>query len=178
MKKYIAFLRGINVGGNNIIKMSDLKALFESLLFKNVSTYLQSGNVIFNSDNSNDEILRKAIEDKILEKLNLSVPIILRTQGDLEKIILNNPYLIKNIEGENKLYVTCLSKEADLKDVEKINEIESEADEFKIIGKEIYLFCPNGYGKTKFNNTFFEKKLKLTATTRNWNTINNLANNY
>jgi uncharacterized protein (DUF1697 family) len=178
MIKYVAFLRGINVGGKNKIKMSDIKDLFESLSFKNVSTYLQSGNVVFDNENNHPELISKKVENKIFHDLNLSIPIILRTHSQLKKIIINNPFLNNRIEDDDSIYVTFLNEKPNKQIIEKIQVIKSEPHEFIVSDKEIYLFCPYGYGKTKLNNNFFENKFKISATTRNWKTLKYLVKNF
>ncbi len=172
MATFLSILRGINVSGHKQIKMTDLKVLYESLGFKNVTTYIQSGNVIFENNSAKD--LSKQIDKKIFEKYNFNVPIIIRTAKEMEAIVNENPFLKeKNIEIE-KLHVTYLDKEPTQENLDKIKDLNYEPDRFYIIGKEIYLYCPGGYGNTKLSNTFFENKLKVIATTRNWKTTNEI----
>ncbi|MCX6244594.1 MAG: DUF1697 domain-containing protein [Bacteroidetes bacterium] len=171
----IALLRGINVGGQRMIKMNVLKTLFESLKLKNVNTYLQSGNVVFNSEPPDCNELRKSIENKIREDLAFDVPVILRTADQLENILPNNPFLKGRNEDITRLYVTFLAEEPAADLLDKLNGLKSADDEFSVSGKEIFLFCPGGYGNTKFSNGFFESKLKVTATTRNWKTVTELV---
>ena len=170
MPTNISMLRGINVSGQKIIKMEALKNLYASLNFKNVKTYIQSGNVIFECRETSPEILKKKIENKIKEKFGFDVVVFIRTKKELQKIIENNPF--KNEDG---LYVTFLTSVPSFVPTEEINKIKSSSEKFVVSGKEIYFFCPNGYGKTKLSNNFFEKKLKVSATTRNWKTVNVLS---
>ena len=164
-------LRGINVSGQKKISMIDLKKLFESLGFKNVRTYIQSGNVIF-EDSSRDILkIRNKIEKKIKETFGFEVVIIIRTTKELLKIIENNPFS-KKVEG---VYVSFLSNKSGEFDIKEINKFKDKSEEFVIFSKEVYFYCPNGYGRTKLNNNFFEKKLKVSATTRNWKTVNALC---
>ncbi len=175
MNTYISMLRGINVSGQKMIKMEALKALYESLNFKNVKTYIQSGNVLFESMIANPAEITKKIEDKIKRSFGFSVPVVLRMPNELHRVIEKNPFLIKRKEDVTKLHVTFLSR---IPDSVLVNEIKSAAfkpDEFIISGREIYVFCPGGYGNTKINNSFFEKKLNVSATTRNWKTVNMLS---
>jgi uncharacterized protein (DUF1697 family) len=172
MPVLLSILRGINVSGQKKILMSDLKQLYEELDFKKVKTFIQSGNVVFESKNSASII--KKIEEKIKQKYQFDVPVIIRTIDEMEATIIHNPFLkIKNIELD-KLHVTYLSETPVPDSIKKIKEYNFEPDEFHIIGKEIYIHCPNGYGRTKLTNMFFEKKLNITATTRNWKTSNEL----
>ena len=173
MTTYIAILRGINVSGKNKILMQDLKALFESLNFKNVKTYIQSGNVVFDSNSLKN--LETLIQQKIKEQFGFDVPVIVRTVDEITNILKHNPYLKqKNIELD-KLHITFLSETPIKENLTKIHTYNFAPDVFEIIGNEVYLHCPNGYGNTKLSNTFFENKLKVTATTRNWKTVNEIA---
>ena len=174
MTTYIAFLRGINVGGQKQIKMVDLKNLFLFLDFENVRTYIQSGNVVFETDCKEILSLNKKIESVILKEMGLEVSVIIRSHEELKSIIRSNPFLTREENKLTALYVTLLSQQPSESFLEKVSEYNYAPDDFKIIENEIYLYCPNGYGKTKLNNTFFENKLKLKATTRNWRTINEL----
>lgn len=173
METYISILRGINVSGKKLIKMAELKAMYEIMGFAQVITYIQSGNVIFEAKKTDAEKLAKAISHEIFKTFNFEVPVLVKTIEDWEKIISHNPFILKNADL-SKLHVTLLSGEADKELAEKITAGNYADDEFTIIGENIYLFCPGGYGNTKLTNNFFESKLKINATTRNWNTINKL----
>lgn len=174
METYISILRGINVSGHKKIQMDDLKALFENLKFKTVTTYIQSGNVIFKASKQRDEVLAKKIEEAIYSKYNFEVPAIIRSVQEMRNIIAVNPLLKEsNIDAE-KLHVTFLEEVPDKTKVDSIKSSGYSPDKFIIIGKEIFLYCPNGYGITKLSNNFFENKLKVSATTRNWKTVNKL----
>ncbi|HML06403.1 MAG TPA: DUF1697 domain-containing protein [Methanobacterium sp.] len=169
--KYIALLRGINVGGKKRIKMADLVEALEPLGLENVKTYLQSGNVIFEYDSIDSDEIARNIEDKISQTFGISVNVIIRTESELERVINTNPFIKKpNIELD-KLHVTFLKE---LPDFIALDLNKSENEKFEVIDREIYLYLPNGYGRTKLTNNIFEKKLKTTATTRNWKTTNKL----
>lgn len=172
--RYITLLRGINVSGQKKIKMIDLKNLFESLGFKNVKTYIQSGNVIFDYNHIDIRKLANEIENKISETFGFFVNTIIRTDEELRNIINNNPFLKEpNVEIDN-LYVTFILDIPDPRTVMLLEAKKEENEKLVIISNEIYLYCPNGYGRTKLNNVMVEKKLKTVATTRNWKTLNNL----
>jgi uncharacterized protein (DUF1697 family) len=176
MQTYIAILRGINVSGKNMIKMPELQTLFEGLGFNKVKTYIQSGNVIFKAAAKNSCEIEKLIEEKIFEKFSLKVPVLVKTKDEVEKVLQNNPFVkATNVDG-SKLHATFLSKEPEQANVDKISKDQYLPDEFILKGSAVYLHCPNGYGNTKLNNNFFESKLKVTATTRNWKTVNELVN--
>lgn len=172
MTTYISILRGINVSGKNIIKMEALKRLFESLGFQNVTTYVQSGNVIFSSALSDVKKIEKLITSQIEKDFGLKIPIIVLTREELKQCIEGNP-LIKN-RDEAFLHLTFLAERPIDCKKERIKDEKMENEEIEISERVVYLFCPNGYGKTKLTNTFLEKTLKVTATTRNFKTTNQL----
>lgn len=172
MAIYVALLRGINVGGNTL-KMERLRALCGELRFTNVRTYMQSGNVIFESSESAASCV-KTLEEKLVGESRLPVSVILRTPKDLENVLKSNPFLKEKAIDETRLYVTFLPKAAPKEGVQKIGLIKAGSDRFEVVGKEIFLHCPDGYGETKLSNTAIEKALGLRTTTRNWNTVNKL----
>jgi uncharacterized protein (DUF1697 family) len=172
VKKYISLLRGINVSGQKKIKMEDLRALYESLDFENVRTYIQSGNVIFSCSVSDIGELSKKIEDKIHDTYGYPVSVIIRTPAEMKDALDNNPFSGNRNKEASKLYVTFLSAAPSYADVNAVYQLISQPEEAVIRGREVYLFCPGGYGKSKLTNSFFEKKLGVSATTRNWKTAN------
>jgi uncharacterized protein (DUF1697 family) len=170
----IALLRGINVSGRRTVHMTDLKRAVEEIGFGNVSTYLQSGNVIFNCRHAQTAQVATHIEEKLSEAFGFSINVIIRTQQELEKIIETNPLVDSADVARDKLYVTFLADEPDKTVASKLDITPDTDEKFEIVGKEVYLYCPNGYARTKLNNAAFEKKLRTVATTRNWKTINKL----
>jgi uncharacterized protein (DUF1697 family) len=174
MNTYISFLRGINVGGHAKIKMKELSELYESFGFKNVKTYVQSGNVVFDSAGESDKISKK-IETGIQKQFGLDVKVMVRTPEEIKRIIKNNPFLKRKAIDIVRLHVIFLSEKPEpalIKDL-KVNKKESE--EFIISGSEIYLYFPEGMGTAKLQPGILEKKLNVAATARNWNTVNALA---
>jgi uncharacterized protein (DUF1697 family) len=170
----LSILRGINVSGQKMIKMDALKKMYESVGFTNVRTYIQSGNVVFESKTQKN--LATLIEQKIKETFGFDVPVIIRTQKEMQEIVEQNPFLKdKNIERD-RLYVTFLAEIPLTENITKIAAYDYSPDVFIIKEKEVYLYCPKpkGYGDTKLSNNFFENKLKVKATTRNWRTTNEL----
>jgi uncharacterized protein (DUF1697 family) len=175
MQTFISILRGINVSGQKKILMAELKAIYESLKLKDIITYIQSGNVIFKSEKSLSDLEFAAkIEKAIYKKYGFEVPVIIRNKDEIQKIISINPFLKEKNMEEKRLYVTFLSEIPAKKNIESIKSFDFSPDQFLIIGKEVYLCVSNGYGETKLSNNFFEKKLKVNATTRNWNTVRKL----
>jgi len=174
--KYISVLRGINVGGKNKIRMVDLKDLYEESGLENVATYIQSGNVIFDTEDTDIAGISMRIERAIQSSHGLNIPVDVRTREDYIKIHESCPYQESLIEeNDTKVLVSFLSGEAAS---DKISEIESYAslpEQIKVIGNVVYLYCPNGYGRSKLSNNFIESRLGLVATTRNWKTIRKLV---
>ena len=174
MPTYIAMLRGINVSGNKMIRMEALRASFGALKLTNVQTYVQSGNVIFGFGNGPVAALSKKIEQRILRDFGFSVPIFLRTAKELEQIIKDNPFLNETAIDHSKLHITFLSDAAPKTALEALQPLAAKTERFRIIGRQIYLYCPDGYGRTKLSNNAIERKLSVGATTRNWRTVNTL----
>ncbi len=174
MPTYIAMLRGINVSGHKIIKMEQLRASFAALGFGNVKTYIQSGNVLFEAKSDSMAGVAKKIEEKIVLDYGFSVPVFLTTPKRMEETIKRNPFLKSPDIDQSKLHVTFLSGDAPKTASEQLQPLAVKPEQFHIIGREIYLYCPNGYGNTKLSNTAIEKKLSVGATTRNWKTVNTL----
>ena len=171
MSRYISILRGINVSGQKAIKMADLKTLYEKLQLENVSTYIQSGNVVFDSP---IKPTNKLIENAIEKRYGFSVPVILRTDKEWIKIIASNPFAKDPNKDVNKMHIVFLVDNPALTSMDKLEKAKHPSEEYALNGREVFLYCPNGYGKTKLSNTFIEKTLKTTATTRNWKTVNKL----
>jgi uncharacterized protein (DUF1697 family) len=173
LETYVALLRGINLGARNKVSMPELRALFESLGAEDVETYVQSGNVVFRSGDD-PGTLTDAIQKRISRNLGLSVTVLLRTRQQLAKVFSGNPLANDNREP-TKLHITFLTAKPDPARVRTLDPKRAEPDEFRVIGQEIYLHCPNGYGKSKLTNAYFEKQLGVGATTRNWKTVTKLA---
>lgn len=176
MHSYIAILRGINVSGQKMIKMEALRQLFENLGFAKVKTYIQSGNVVFLSDQPSPADLEKQISTHILAQFGYQVPVLVIEKTVWESVFKNNPFVNQRNEDIGKLHVTFLAANPAPAQVDKIKDMAYPPDEFILAGNAVYLFCPNGYGNTKLSNTFFENKLKVSATTRNWKTVQELLN--
>ncbi len=174
MKTFIAILRGINVSGSKPLKMDALRAMCETLKFKNVQTYIQSGNIVFKYKDTQPEVLEKLITKKLKEVFSYDVPVIVIEANELKKVIQSNPF-VNQRKLDTGLHITFLSQVPEKVNFDKIKELTFGEDEFILSGKNIYLFCPVSYGNSKLSNTFFENKLKVTATTRNWKTINELS---
>jgi uncharacterized protein (DUF1697 family) len=169
---YIAILRGINVSGKNSIKMIDLKNLFESLNFNHITTYIQSGNIVFNSDSEDKKELKKLISLQIEKIFNLKVPVLVLKIDDLREIISQNPF--STDKETSFIHFTFFDNQPDFDNIQIIESKIAMNEEIVINNNVAYIYCPNGYGKTKLTNNFLENKLKTTATTRNYKTTNEL----
>jgi uncharacterized protein (DUF1697 family) len=170
--KQIAILRGINVGGRRKILMSELKELLKELGLKEIETYIQSGNVIFSTKSVEENfLLEEKIESSIKKRFNFDVPVIIRTVDELKKTILENPFTNNEEIDINCYYLTLLKKYPELDNIEKIERYDFSPDQFKIIDRDAYIYCSGRYSDTKLQNQFFESKLQVQTTTRNWKTI-------
>ncbi len=173
MTKYIALLRGINVGGKRKILMKDLKLLFKNLGFKNISTYIQTGNVFFSSEKTKKEISPK-IKTEIFKQFAFNVPVIIRTTKEMNTAFLSNPFVKRH--ALEKLHLTFLNQSPTQEKIKALKELTSKSpDQFEIIGKNAFILCQDKYHKSKLSNSFFEKKLNVTTTTRNWKTLAKLV---
>ena len=172
-------LRGVNVLGRKSIKMERLRASFEALGFRGVKTYVQSGNVVFATATNSSASLSNKIKKTILSDFGFSVSVVLKTPKDLESIIQRNPFAKRKTIDPSKLHVTFLADPpatTALRSLQKsLQAMSPEPDEFSIGTREIYLYCPDGYGRTKLSNGAFERILSVAATTRNWRTVNKLS---
>jgi uncharacterized protein (DUF1697 family) len=170
MKTFIVLLRGINVSGQKKIKMADLRESLKALNLDVIQTYIQSGNLILKTDAYDERSLAQAVHDVILNDFGFEVPTQVINRVDWQWVVQNNPYLNDdNLEG-GRLYVTFLSKQPTPECIQLMNKFDCAPDEFSICGTVIYLLCSTGYGKTKLDNNKFERKLKVSATSRNWKT--------
>lgn len=171
MTTYISILRGINVSGQKLIKMDALRKLYENLGFHNVTTYVQSGNVIFISEAENPEELAQTITQQIKKEFSFDVPVLVLTIEKLKAIIAKNPFINKE---NNSIYVTFLASKPEKFDSKGIEEKKLPVEEIAFTDDAVYLYCPKGYGTSKLSNNLIESKLKVIATTRNWKTTNEL----
>lgn len=170
MKTYISLLRGINVSGQKKIIMEELRTLYESLGLNKVQSYIQSGNVLFQSDKKANA-LTKTIEQGIEKQYGYHVTVIIKTPDDLKKAIQQSPF--QNID-ETKLHVAFLARKPSKPDMSPIEAVAVDGEQVKLVDDRVYLYCPNGSGRSKLSNNLIEKKLDTPATMRNWRTTNKL----
>jgi uncharacterized protein (DUF1697 family) len=172
MPTFISILRGINVSGHRVIKMEALKMSCGELGFQNIRTYIQSGNLVFESALADTNAISESIHGKILDAFGYDVPVITMTIAELEQVVLDNPFSNDKSKDPSCFHVAFLSEVPSPQRIEKLNEAELNNDAFALVDKAVYLYCPDGYSNSKLTNALIEKKLKVIATTRNWKTTN------
>ncbi len=173
--KQVSLLRGINVSGHKKIKMAALKALYEQLGFTQVVTYIQSGNVVFETSLRSRRNLQAKIAQGIAAEFGFSVPVVLRTGSELGRIVAECPFGNIDLASEgSRVGVAFLATTPAPEHVAQIQRFVTAPEELVICGQEIYLRCPDGFGQSKLNNAFLERQLKVTATARNWKTVHKL----
>lgn len=175
MKTHIALLRGINVSGQKKIRMVDLKAHLEELGWEGIHTYIQSGNIVFTSTEDNPSHLAQKIRQKLLDKYGFEVPTLVLAPQELRHIVNHNPFTQEPGTMLDRLYVTFLlsTPRADL--ARKLQDLKETNEHFIQDDRIIFLYFPDGYGRSMMNNKTFEKILQVDATTRNWKTVNKLC---
>lgn len=172
--RYVALLRGLNVGAHNRIGMKDLIAVFQAAGCTGVETYIQSGNVLFEAS---DALVRKlaGLVAAALEKdFDLRSPVVLRDAKELAAVVKNNPFL-KRGEDLSTLHVGFLAAAPKPALVKALDPARSPPDEFQVRGRELYLHFPKGLGRSKLTNAWFDAQLQGLSTMRNWNTVLELA---
>ncbi|WP_430817441.1 DUF1697 domain-containing protein [Carboxylicivirga sp. RSCT41] len=169
MNKKVAILRGINVGGKRKVLMNDLKLLCRKIGWMHVETYIQSGNVIFDSDHSNAQ-LEEGLEQAIEEQYGFDVPVIVRSSSEIKALIDKNPFYDKDVDII-KLHLTFLKDSPTNECIEKAKACVHDQDQFEVVDKNVFIRCEGKYHQSRLTNAFFEKNLKLGATTRNWKTV-------
>jgi uncharacterized protein (DUF1697 family) len=166
----ISMLRGVNVGGHNKIKMDTLRALYESLKFEDPRTYVQSGNVIFRTKEKNFAALAKKIQNAIGRKFGFHPEVILRTADELRNAIAASPFAGRNLEP-GKILVTFLAGEAGPEALDNLLSLKDYPEELHLQGRELYIYFPDGAGKSKLPWSKVDKLLQTTGTARNWNSV-------
>ena len=167
---HAALLRGINVGGKNRLPMKDLAAMFDAAGCGSVSTYIQSGNVLFEASPALARRIPALVGKAISDRFGYRVPVVLRSAVELRRIARGNPFLKAGADLD-ELHVVFLSDSPSAAMGRALDPDRSPPDEFALRGREIYLRCPNGYGRSKLTNAYFDSKLSTTSTVRNWRTV-------
>lgn len=175
MQTWIVLLRGINVSGKNLIKMSALTQALSDSGLNNIRTYIQSGNIIFESEETKPEMISDMVSDIIKARFEYDVPAIAILQKELLQISKSNPFFSISDFNPAFIYITFLHHQPENEMIEATEKFSFLPDIFSIHKNVIYVYCPNGFGKTKISNTFFERKLDVMATTRNRATVEKLC---
>ena len=168
MAKYVAFLRGINVGGRNKVPMAALREVFESLGHTEVTTFIQSGNVVFIAPKP---VGAQTLETAIQKQFSIKISVVLRTPGELAKVLSANPF--PNADP-SKLHVGFMTGKPAAAVVKKLDAARYAPDEFVLRGRDLYLHLPNGMGRAKLP-AYLDRQLAVPTTVRNWNTVNKLV---
>ena len=170
MPVLISMLRGVNLGPHNRIQMEALRAMYESLKLENPRTYVQSGNVIFRTKEKNAAQLASKIQDAIETTFRCRPEVILRTPDELRRVIARTPFPTRSSLEPGKILVTFLAG-APPEPQAALDGLKSYPEELHLIGRELYIYFPNGVGKSKLPWSSVEKLLKVTGTARNWNSV-------
>src|SRR6266853_827154 len=171
MAVIISMLRGINVGGHNKIKMDALRALYESRKLQDSQTHVQSGNVIFRSDESDIARVTKRLEEGIARKFGFRPSVILRTVAEMKDVIARTPFAKRRGIEPGKLLVSFLASDPGEEGREKVRQMKCDPEEMRVDGREIYIYFPNGAGRSKLRWAELGKMLKTQGTGRNWNSV-------
>lgn len=167
----ISLLRGINVGGRGMIKMDALRALYESLGLRDVRTFIQSGNVVFRAGQRGVDRLPARIEEAIEREFGFRPPVIHRTVEELRRVIARNPFASRAGIEPGKLLVTFLAADPGEEARQAVRRIRTDPEEVWIEGRELWIYFPNGAGKSKISLAAFDRALKTPGTGRNWNSV-------
>jgi uncharacterized protein (DUF1697 family) len=173
MGRQVALLRGINLGSHNRVGMAQLQELIRDLGYDGVRTHLQSGNVVYTAESVTPQQAQQDIEAQLADRLGLKVPVLVRTRDELAAIIARDP-LGAVAADPAKYLVAFLAATPDPELVRAVDPAEFEPDLFRIADREIYLWCPNGVQRSKLTNAFWDRRLRVTTTARNWNTVTKL----
>jgi len=171
MNAYVALLRGINVSGQNAIRMPELQDSFSGLGFADVQTYLQSGNVVFRAGKSDEVELAAVIAARVTQDFGHVVPVLVISAKELDQVANSNPLWPKAGGNEKLFHSTFLSQPVSPGSFEALKLPAAVGERAVLVGRAVLLHCPHGYGKTKLNNSYFERALGVSATTRNWRTV-------
>jgi uncharacterized protein (DUF1697 family) len=174
MAVLISLLRGVNVGGHRKVKMDDLRAIYESLGFNSVQTYINSGNVLFRTAGRDHLRLRKQIEDAIEHACGFRSDVILRTPSDLRDVIGRNPFAARPGMEPNRLAIHFLGEDPSAEARKQVLSIDAAPEELQIHGRELYVYYTNGMARPKLSLPLVEKTLRTLGTSRNWNTVRKL----
>ena len=171
MTRFVSLFRGINVGGHQKVRMAELKALHEALGCKDVVTYIQSGNVVFTSDDADPAQLSGRLEEAFAQQFGFPVNVLMRTAAQFHEIILNNPFANQPLKESKWVLVLFLATRPVETALQELQQAYAGPEEFHLIGQEMYIYYPEGVGRSKLSHAFLEKKLQTRGTGRNWQTV-------
>jgi uncharacterized protein (DUF1697 family) len=174
-QRFVALLRGINVGGKNALPMRELVALVEKSGGRQVETYIQSGNVAFAATAAHAKGMASAITRGIAVRYGYGVPVVVRSAAELANVLASNPYASSKKVDPKSLHVAFLAERPKAEAIASLDPMRSPPDAFHVIDREIYLRCPNGLGRSKLTNAYFDRTLGTVSTLRNWATVQRLA---
>lgn len=174
MAIYISLLRGINVSGKKIIKMADLRAIYQALQFDDVQSYIQSGNVVFHSPKDDCQYLEQQIKQAIFQHYQFEVPVFVLTPETLMNAKNNLPFIDVNVESEGSKILLCFLSRTPENSIDLLTPYLKSNEQLYITGNVLYLYCQDGFGKSKLTHSNIEKKLQVSATARNLKTVNKL----
>ena len=174
MPRYVALLRSVNVAGHGRLAMSDLRESFEGLGHGDVSTYIQTGNVLFSASSRSDAAVAAAIEARLADDFGNAPAVIVRTVADLARIGVSSPFAKAGADPKRH-HVTFLATTPTKKALAALDIPPSGRDQLVIDGREVYVSTPDGYADTKYTGSFLERRLGVVSTTRNWNTVTKLC---
>jgi len=174
MPTYVALLRSVNVAGHGRLAMAELKDMFVGLGFAKVSTYIQTGNVVFGSASRSPRKLETMIESRLDLTFGAAPKVIIRTADEFAEVVATSPFA-KSGADPARHHVTFLAKAPNKEHLARFEAPPSDRDELVIIGREVYVHTPNGYANTKLTGTYLERHLGVLSTTRNWNSVTKLG---
>jgi uncharacterized protein (DUF1697 family) len=174
MPRYVALLRSVNVAGHGRVAMDELRAAFDALGYSGVSTYIQTGNVLFTTSSRSEANIAGAIEQRLAEDFGDSPAVLVRSVAELQRVGASSPYAKAGADPARH-HVTFLATEPPKAALDALRLPPSGRDELVVEGKEVYVHTPDGYGNSKYTGSFIERRLGVVSTTRNWNTVTKLC---
>lgn len=174
MSRYVVMLRGINVGGKNMLPMPALRAALTDAGFGNVATYIQSGNVVLDAPGLSEPEVVARVEQVITDRFSLTVPTVVRSDTEMQRVAESHPFLAADTDVST-VAVLFLGEVPSPEAVASLDPNRSPPDVFRVIGREIVMVCPTTFAKTKLTIDYFERRLRTRATARNWRTVQTLA---
>jgi uncharacterized protein (DUF1697 family) len=172
--RYVALLRSVNVAGHGRVAMDELRAAFEALGYTDVTTYIQTGNVLFTTTSRSEANIAMSIEQRLAEDFGDSPAVLVRSVVDLQRVGASSPYAKAGADPARH-HVTFLATTPSKAALRALNLPASGRDELVVKGREVYVHTPDGYANTKYTGSFLERRLGVVSTTRNWNTVTKLC---